>query len=314
MIKKIFFILAIVFTVCLVRDFCLKSLISTVATNITGASTSIGGLSLSIIGQSIKISDLRMRDPQGFPNEVFVNIPKANVSWDLFAFFTGKIHLKSVELDIKEVVMIKNKDGQTNIQSLKMMQKKSDPRELLKTLQQIHIQIDFLTLGIGRAVSKDYKAAAEPVIKVYNLNTRRSYRNINSLEQLAALIISEPLKSAGLQSLTTYAVSMLTGVAALPVAAAFMFAAKDYDQVTENISMNRAYEIGLNLLKRIGKVKSENKGEGVINAEVYSAHVVFKLREDFHHKIEITISARRIGFPQPEVASGVMYQFLEQLK
>lgn len=176
------------------------------------------------------------------------------------------------------------------------------------------IQIDLANLAIGRIVSKDYSVEGPPVIKVYDVNLKKSYKNITSAQQLVALIITEPLKAAGIQGLKVYAASMLTGVAALPVAAALTFAGKDYAQASFKVTMDKAYDTGLQVLKQTGVVKKENKADGIINAEVSGASVTFKLKKVNDTTTEVTVSARKLGFPKPEIASGVIYRITDKLK
>lgn len=306
-------VVVLLFMFCLARDLFIKSLIGTVAARVTGAPTSIGGLSLSVIRQTVKISDFKMYNPKGFPRGILVDIPRINVACNLGALITGKIHLRQLDLEIKEIGMVKNKEGKLNIDSLKIAEDKSGKEEK-KPAKQMVMQIDTLGLGMGRVVSRDYSVEGPPVIKVYDINLKKTYKNIIIAEQLLTLIISEPLKAAGIQGLKVYGVAMFTGVAALPVVAAFTFSGKDYVQETFNVTMDRAYDAGLQVIKMAGKIEKENKAGGVISAVVSGARVTFKLKKLSERSTQVTISARKTGLPQVETASGVMYQLSEQLK
>ncbi len=314
---KIIIILAVLFIgFCFARDFLIKSLIGTVATNVTGAPTNLGGLSLSVIRQSIKITNFRMYNPSGFPEDILVDIPKIGLELNLAALLKGKIHLKQIDFELKELILTKNKEGRLNVDSLKIAQEKKagDQEKEKNPAKELVIQIDLANLAIGRIVNKDYSVEGEPAIKVYDVNLNKSYKNITSVQQLAALIITEPLKAAGIQGLKVYAASMLIGVAALPVAAALTFAGKDHAQASFNVNMEKAYIAGLEVLKQMGKVKSENKEDGVIAAEVSGSSIALKLKKINDKKTEVTISARKFGLPKPEVASGVLYQLTDRLK
>ena len=306
-------VVVLLFMFCLARDLFIKSLIGTVAAGVTGAPTSIGGLSLSVIRQTVKISDFKMYNPKGFPRGILVDIPRINVACNLGALITGKIHFRQLDLEIKEIGMVKNKEGKLNIDSLKIAEDKSGKEEK-KPAKQMAMQIDTLGLGMGRVVSRDYSVEGPPVIKVYDINLKKTYKNIIIAEQMFAFIISEPLKAAGIQGLKVYGVAMFTGVAALPVVAAFTFSGKDYVQETFNVTMDRAYDAGLQVIKMAGKIEKENKAGGVISAVVSGARVTFKLKKLSGKSTQVTISARKTGLPQVETASGVMYQLSEQLK
>ena len=313
-IKIVILVIVLFFSFCLVRDFVVKSLIGTVATGVTGAPVSIGGLSLSIISQTIKISNFRIYSPEGFPKDILADIPKIGVAWDLGSFIKGRIHLRQLDLEIKELGMVKNKEGKLNVESLKVTQQKPEGKKEQKPAKQVAIQIDIANLAMGRVVSKDYSITGPPAIKVFDINLNKTYKNINSAQQLAALIITEPLKAAGIQGLKVYAASMLAGVAVLPVAAAFTFAGKDSAQAPFSATMDKAYSQGLQVLKQMGTVKTENKAQGIISAEVRGAGVTLKLKKLSDTSTQITVSARKFGLPKPEISSGVIYQITERLK
>ncbi|MDD4953926.1 MAG: hypothetical protein PHG40_03350 [Candidatus Omnitrophica bacterium] len=313
-IKIVILVFVILVAFSFARDLFIKSLIGTVTTAITGAPTSIGGFSMSVIRQSVKISDFKMYNPEGFPKDILVDIPKIGVTCNIAALFTGKIHLKELVLDIKEIGMVKNKEGELNVESLKVVSEKPKEKEKKKPAKELAMRIDTVTLGMGRVVSKDYSAQGQPVIKVYDVNLKKTYKNINSAQQLVALIISEPLKAAGIQGLKVYGVAMLAGVGALPVVAAFTLTGKDYAQETFNVTMDKAYDAGLQAIKMAGKLTQENRAGGEISAEVSGAGVNLKIRKVSEKSTQVTISARKLGLPQPAIAAGVMYRLNEQLK
>jgi len=316
-IKIIVLVVVIILGFSLFRDVLLKSLIGTVATGVTGAPTQIGGFSLSLLKQTVKISDFKMYNPAGFPRDILVDIPKIAVSFNAAALLKGKVHVKQVDFELKEVGMVKNKEGKLNVDSLKVIEEQkaeTAEKEKKKPAKEMAIQIDLANLAIGRIVSKDYSVEGPPAIKVYDVNLNKSYKNITSVQQLAALIGSEPLKAAGIQGLKVYGVAMLTGVAALPVAAAFTFAGKDFARTSIKVTLDKAYDTGLLVLKEMGEVKKENKPGGTISAVIRGASVAFKLKKVDEATTEVTVSARKLGLPQPEVASGVIYEMSEKLK
>jgi hypothetical protein len=304
----VFFIAVTAF--CVVRDLVIRGVVGVVTTNVVGAPTHIGGFSLSILRQSVKITDFKMYSPPGFPHEVMVDIPLAYVSCDIFSFFSGKIHLKELTFNLKELTLTTNKEGKSNVNSLKIVEEGKGK----KFPKLPPMQMDLIQLNIGRIVEKDYSVHGPLAIKVHDVDIKRTYKNVNSLQQLIALLIAEPLKAAGINKLSQYGVSMLTGVAALPVAVAFTLAAKDYARQGYNASWSKAYEVSLSALKEAGTVKSENKETGIISAEVMGAQITLKLAKLSWFKTLITISARRFLLPQPEVAGGVMYRISDKLK
>jgi hypothetical protein len=317
--KKVLIIaLAIVvalFILSVVKDLVIKSAVSIIATQVTGAKVDIGSFSVGIIKQSVRIKGFKMYNPAGFPQGLLIDLPKVDVDYDLASLLKGKLHLKLLTVELKEIGLVKNKDGKLNVDSLKVAQQetKKDAKEQ-KPAKPLVMQIDELNLYMGRVVSKDYSSGQEPAIQVYDINLKKSYKNITSAQQLAALVLSEPMKAAGIKGAAIYGVSMLAGVAVLPVAVVATFAAKDSVQKDFNQPLTKVFDVSAAVLKKIGKVGKEDKAAGVISADVNGTGVVVKLKQVSSKTTQITISARKFMLPKPETANGVLYQISQSIK
>lgn len=314
--KKTMVILAVIFIVIFAvgvfKDQIIKSVITVVATQVTGAPVHIDGFSLGVFSQSARISGFKMYNPKGFSQGILVYLPKIRVKYDLGALLKKKLHLLNVEIEIKEIGLERNAEGKLNADELKVVKQGKEKKS--KPAEQMPMQIDMLTLGIGRIVSKDYVQAKEPIVKVYDLNIRKSYKNITSAQQLAALIVAEPMKAAGIQGAKIYGAAMLTGVAVLPVAVAVTFIGRDSVQQDFSATFNNAYEEVLRVLKRQGKVAREDKAKGTISATINSAQVYARIIKKAANKAQVVISARKYLFPKPEIAGGILYEVSEKLR
>ena len=314
--KKLFIVLAVVIVsliaIGVVKDQIIKSVITVAATQITGAPVHIDGFSLGVMSQSVRISGFKMYNPKGFSRGILVDLPKIYVKYDLGALFKQKLHLVNAEVELKEMGLEKNKDGKLNVDELKVA--KQEQKKETKPSKQMAMQIDTLKLGMGKIVVKDYSAGGEPSVKAYDVNLHKNYKNITSAQQLAALILAEPMKSAGIQGAKIYGVAILAGVAILPVAIVGTFVGKD--SVTQDFtsSVDKVYEVSLMVLKQKGSISKENKATGVISATVDSASITVKINKKADNKAEVVISARKYLLPKPEIAGGVLYDIAEKLK
>ena len=315
--KKILIVLAIVIVVILaigiIKDQIVKSVVTVVATQVTGAPVHIDGFSLGVFSQSVRISGFKMYNPEGFSKGILVDVPKINVAYDLKALLKKKIHLVNVEIELKEMGLEKNKEGKLNVDELKVAKQQGE-KQKGGSSGQMPMQIDMFKLGIGKIVSKDYSTAGEPVVKVYDINIKKNYKNITSVQQLAALILVEPMKSAGIQGAKIYGVAMLAGVAVLPVGIAATFAGRDSVQQDFAASFDNVYNVSLAVLNKMGKVTKEDKSGGIIKADINSAQVALKINKKTNNKTGLIISARKYLFPKPEIANGVLYEISEKLK
>lgn len=305
-------ILIAAFFLAVIKDQIIKTAVTITASQITGAPVHIGGFSLGLFNQSVKISGFKMYNPKGFSRGILVDLPKINVKYDLGALLKKKLHLVGLEIELKELGLEKNKEGQLNVDSLKVV--KEAGKEKGKQAEQMPMQIDTLKLNLGKIVYKDYGKEGWPVVNVYDINIHKDYKNITSAQALAALILSEPMKAAGIRGAKIYGAAMLAGAAVLPVAVAFTLAGKDSVEQGYAASFDKAYAAGLEVLKKMGQVNKEDKPGGVIFASVESADVTLKVIKKPRNSVLVTVSARKYLLPKPELAGGVLYEVTEKLK
>lgn len=312
-IRTILVVLCIaIFFISIIKDQIIKSAITVIATQVTGAPVHIDGFSLGVFNQSVRISGFKMYNPKGFSRGILVDLPKINVRYDLGALLKKKLHLVSVVIGIKEIGLERNKEGKLNVDELKVV--KQGEKQANKPSKQIPMQLDLLSLNMGRIVLKDYSAGGESIVKVYDINIHKNYKNITSVQQLAALILAEPMKAAGIQGVTIYGAAMLTGAAVLPVAVALTLIGRDSVQQNFIATFDNAYEETLKVLKRQGKITREDKSQGIISATINSAQINVKIIKEPDNKAQVVVSARKYLLPKPEIAGGILYGISEKLK
>lgn len=308
--KKFFIVLGIVFSflVCIafIKDQIIKSVVTAVASKVTGAPVHMDSFSMNIFSSTIHITGFKMYNPRGFPEGMLVSCPQINVIFDRASLFTHKPHFLLLEVELKEMVLAKNKEGKLNVDSLKIVHpSKSAPADPML--------IDLLNLSIGKIIYMDYTTGVEPSVRVYDVNRHQSYKSIPTAQQLALLVLSEPMKAAAIRNAEIYGVAMLTGVAMLPVAVAATFISKDSVAQVIDTNFEHTYEISLEALKRMGRITKQDASNGVIKADINGSTVALILRKSAGNKTKITISARKYMLPEPDIAGGVLYQILDKL-
>ncbi len=319
--KKILIILGVIVVILavlgIVKDQIIKTTVTITASKIVGAPVEMDGFRLGLLKQSVEIAGFRIYNPEGFSKAALIDIGKIRVALDVGALLKGRLHLKVAEFVLKEMTLETNKEGKLNVDALKVAKQpakeKAEKKEPARPSKQMPLEIDELKLGIGKLVMKDYSVPGVPVIKVNDINIDKTYKNITSVQQLVALILSEPMKAVGIQNAAIYGAAMMTGVGIVPVAIASAFIGKDSVQQVFSASLDKVYEVSLAVLGEMGSVTDENKAEGQIKATVSKASVQLdiKTKED---KTEVTISARKYMLPEPSIAGGILYKIEERLK
>lgn len=312
---KILIVLIIVLLVIgLLKDQIIKTIVIASIEKTVGTKTSIAGFSLSLFKQTVEMKEFKMYNPAGFPKGLLIDLPYVEVNLDVEALFKKELHLRELTVELRELDLVKNKQGQLNVDALKVSKEPEAKKPAASAKkEEMPMRIDVLNLSIGKIVSKDYTASGEPAISVRDVNIQKTYKNITSINQLILLILTEPMKSAGIKGAKIYGLAALTGVGFVPIAVGSTILGKDNTEETVDFNYDKVYDTALKVISKSGTVKNANKETGVISASVNNAAVTVDItRAD--GKTRIKVSARKYFLPKPEIASGIIYRIKEELK
>ncbi|MBU1006667.1 MAG: DUF3568 domain-containing protein [Candidatus Omnitrophica bacterium] len=311
-------VIASVFILAAVRDSFIKVAVKVGGSHVLGAPVKIDGLSLGIVNQSINIKGFKIYNPKGFPKGILVDIPIIKVKYDLPALLKKKLHLREIVIDLKEVAIVKNKDGKLNVDSLKVAQKEDkspDKKPKEKASAQMPMQIDLLNLSIGKAVFTDYSKGENPSVEVFDLGVKeRIYKNITSAQQLATLVLVEAMKGTTIKSASIYGATALAGVAFFPVGIAAVLTSKDSAEADFNADYDKIYDVTIEAVRGIGKISNEDRSRGTIKGNVSGSNVTVKISKKNTKTSHVTVSARKLMLPKPKIASEVLDSISERLK
>lgn len=310
-----FVIIICLIAAAILKDFIIKSIVSVVTTQVTGAKTEIRGLSFGVFSHSVRIKGFKMYNPEGFSKNILIDLPNVAVNYDLVSLLKGKLHLFRLDIELYQLAVEKNKNDKLNVDSLKVVQQQQRETAKKKPAKPLALQIDLLNLKINKIVYNDYSGAGEkPAVKIYDVSIEKSYKNITSAEQLAVLILTEPMRSAGIKGATIYGISALAGVGMFPAVIAAKFISRDSAQKDFDLAIDNLYNINLGVLKRLGKITKENKAAASLSAVVNGVNITSRLEKINDKKTKITISARKYMLPRPEVAEDILYKISEEVR
>jgi uncharacterized protein involved in outer membrane biogenesis len=135
--KKKIIILSVVFLsiVFLILDFLsyrvdkiVKNLIINQGNQALGQQVSVGKIDTSILGSSIKISNIEIKNLDGFKNKNIIQIKNINVNFVLTSLFKDTIVIKDINIDgatLYYELVINNKEVKDNVSSFKPALKNS---------------------------------------------------------------------------------------------------------------------------------------------------------------------------------------------
>jgi len=179
----------------------------------TGLSLQMKSLDINLMNTFIGIEGLRLQNPAGFEEKNMVDLPEIYVDYDLPAILKNDIHLPEVRLNLNEFVVVKNAQGELNLDALKGVDSGTQKEEAKpapkEEAEMPEIRLDLLKLKIGRVVYKDYSKGAKPEVKEFNLNLDEEYQDITDPNQLVRLIVLRVMMNTPLAALTNFNVGAL---------------------------------------------------------------------------------------------------------
>lgn len=292
-----------------VKDRIIKSAIEIASKQVMGVDTVIDQFSLNIIKQSVSIKGLRLYQPDSFPEGIFIDITEINTSCKVSALLSKKIHIPRLVLNLKEVILIKDKSGNLNVDALNI------DKEMVK----IDFQIDEMTLTIDKVIYKKYGQDDKPVIKAYDIGIKdKKYENITSPEQLATKIVGTVLKpmasKAGLKSTAMYSIAAATGIGLVPMTAGSILFGKNHALTELDQDLQTVYETCITTLREVGEVNKEDKERWIIKGKASGCSIGIKLTKTEHGKTQIKVSAKKLLLPKPKIAGGILHEITQNLK
>ncbi|UCB56489.1 MAG: hypothetical protein JSV30_04585 [Candidatus Omnitrophota bacterium] len=208
---RIAVVLAALFVLSLAKDMIIKGVVSTGVRVLTGLRLNIRSMRVGVFKSLAAIEGLRIYNPSNFPDPLMMDMPQIYVDYDFGSIFSRKMHFEELKLDLKEFVVVKNRQGKLNLDSLKVVQAQKKLKE--KAKEPSKIQIDILELKIGKVLYKDYSKGGEPSVKEFDVNIHEKYENIDNPYALVSLIVVKSLMKTNIARLADFDLEGLKGMA-----------------------------------------------------------------------------------------------------
>ena len=179
------------------RNFIAKLSIERGVTKITGFPLEIGSVDLGIFQSHIEVHGLKMQNPADFPEKMFVDLPGFVVDYKFRSMISGEPHLNELNLELKELIVVKNAKGESNVQRLKGVassETKPGENEPPKSDKKTKYHVDTLHLKVGTVIVKDY-SGAQPTTRTVRVNIDKTYKNISDGTDITRLVLIEVAKA-----------------------------------------------------------------------------------------------------------------------
>lgn len=179
----------------------------------TGLRVTMGTFNLGLYKSVVKATDLKIYNPEGFSDDVMMEIPEVFVSYNLPDIMKKKVHFYEMRIHLKNLLVIRNEKRELNLHSLKSIRRakneeSGEPRGLAA------LKIDQLDLQIGQVVYKDFSGRGSASVKEFQVNIRERYQDISNTKALISLIIFKALAKTTVSSLANFDLAILKGAIA----------------------------------------------------------------------------------------------------
>jgi len=217
-VKKRYLILIIILCVFLVliigKNMVIKHVLAGGVKTLTGLKMHIDKTDVGVFSTKIALEGLTLYNPKDFPDKVMIEMPELYVDYDLGAMFKKNVHLSELRINLKEFVVVRNKDGSLNLDSLKVVketkQESAQPdKKVKKAKPDGSFQIDVMSLKIDKVIFKDYSVGDKPKITEYPVNINEKFTNINDPKKVANVIIVKAVLNTAIGRLTSFDVNAL---------------------------------------------------------------------------------------------------------
>jgi hypothetical protein len=195
--KIIISVLIILVAVSFAKDLVIKVGVEKGVRIATGLPLKISSFRLGLARTLVGIKSMKLYNPKGFEDKIMLDMPEIYVDYHLTPVFRGKIHLQDMRINLKEFVVVKNKDGKVNLDSLKVVKEQKSGSAAERPAARPkkaggkapEMQIDSLELKIGKVIYKDYSKGAKPSVQEFNIGIDEKYNDIDSPQALITLIM-----------------------------------------------------------------------------------------------------------------------------
>ncbi len=152
----------------LLKDMVAKSIAEKNLRDNTGMDTKIEKMEVGLLTPTVSLDGLKIYNTEEFGGGSFLEMPELRMEYVPDDIRSGKMHLKTVRLNLAEIHIVKDKNGRTNLEMLdKEVKKKSSGQKDKTNMPGVDFGgIDTLYLTVGK-------------LKITDLNNPKNNREIN---------------------------------------------------------------------------------------------------------------------------------------
>lgn len=166
----------------------------------TGMEARIGKLTCGFLAPRVTIQDFKLFNTEAFGRTLFLDIPELSIELDRAALARHELHVSVLQLNLKEVDLVRNAAGQTNVFGILNKSRTGASGEGGSSSQFLRkypfTGIDVLNLTLGKVRFVDLEDAANN--REMNLNVdHQVFKNVKSAPDVSGIVLLLWLRSRG---------------------------------------------------------------------------------------------------------------------
>ena len=158
----------------------------------TGFPLEVGAVRLGLLSGRLDVEDLKLSNPPGFKEHLFVDVPSLRAQYDTASILRRRPHIRTLEVEVREVRVVTNEKGERN--STRLLDAASSGGATPSHPWRYHV--DLLRIHIGTVVIED-ESRGQHRERTIALNADITYRDLSESTGLAGLVASSALKQLG---------------------------------------------------------------------------------------------------------------------
>ena len=197
LVRILLVLVALIVVGFLCRNFIARKAVEIGVKQVTGFPLEIGAVNLGVFGGTLEVQNLKLENPPEFPEKMFVDLPLFKVDYHTMSMLSGSPHVKEVDVNVSEVVIVKNANGQTNAQVLQA--KVSPPasgtsqpkggEQKPSSSGGTHYRVDLVRVHVGTVRILDYSKGSKPSEKKIALNKDVVFKDVTDSTSITALVM-----------------------------------------------------------------------------------------------------------------------------
>ena len=204
-----------------VKDAIVRKLIVKAVSSSGGFEISIDDLHFGLLVPTLELTGVKILNPPDFPVRDAVAIDRLFLRYDRMSLFGRRDHIPEIDLNLSKVVLIRNNDGEVNLEMLaspKHDGKKNDDsssrqipiagpssgttipastsgvaksRQPMSSFQFPSVAIDRLRIRLGELDYYDYSLGREPMVIPAKMNFDQTFTGVTNMMDIAGQLGSQ---------------------------------------------------------------------------------------------------------------------------